>query len=282
VAKDPKQFSGFDQAIVSDLRTSLDLFLDDVIWRENSDFRRLLLADDVYLNGRLAKFYGVDLAADAPFQKAKLNPEQRAGVLTHPYLMATFSYTSASSPIHRGVLLTRNVLGQSLRPPPEAFTPLSEELQPKLTTRERVMLQTKPVSCQNCHGVINPLGFTLEHFDAVGRYREKDNGQAIDSTGAYETRSGDKVTFTGARDLAKFLASSAEVHSAFTEQLFQYLVKQPARAYGPRQLTDLRAFFAANQFSIRKLAAEIATASALNDPKTQSPSPQTPPKPPDG
>ena len=180
-----------------------------------------------------------------------------------------------TSPIHRGVFLARGVLGLGLRPPPEAFTPLSEELEPKLTTRQRVMLQTKPAGCQNCHGLINPLGFTLEHFDAVGRYREKDNGQEIDSTGTYETRAGDKVTFNGARDLAKFLAGSDEVHRAFTEQLFQYMVKQPVRAYGPKQSADLRAFFAEHGFSIRMLMAEIATVAAVNEPKTP-PSPKTP------
>jgi hypothetical protein len=281
IAKDAKRFPGFDAALASDLRTSLDLFLDDVVWSEASDFRQLFLAKEIYLNGRLAKFYGVDLPSDAPLKKAKLNPDERAGVLTHPYLMATFSYTAASSPIHRGVLLTRNIIGQSLRPPPEAFTPLAEDLHPKLTTRERVMLQTKPAGCQNCHGVINPLGFTLEHFDAVGRYRERENGQPVDSSGTYETRTGDKVTFTGARDLAKFLAGSEEVHAAFTEHLFQYLVKQPIRAYGPRQLADLRESFAKHDFNMRKLAVEIAIASALIDRKAQ-PATGKPAIPPDG
>ena len=72
----PEQFPGFDAAIASDLRTSLDLFLEDVVWGEPSDFRQLLLADDLYLNGRLAKFYGVDLPPDAPFQK--VTPRTRA------------------------------------------------------------------------------------------------------------------------------------------------------------------------------------------------------------
>ena len=135
IAKDPARFPGFDQAVVADLRTSLDLFLDDVVWSGASDFRQLLLADDVFLNGRLAKFYGADLPADAPFQKTKVNADQRAGVLTHPFLMANFSYAGATSPIHRGVFVTRGVLGVSLRPPPEAFTPLAEKVLPKLTTR---------------------------------------------------------------------------------------------------------------------------------------------------
>jgi mono/diheme cytochrome c family protein len=264
LAKDPKRFPGFDAALAADLRTSLDLFLDEVVWGDGSDFRRFLLADHVYLNGRLAKFYGAELPADAPFQKVKLDPEKRAGVLTHPYLAATFAYTGSSSPIHRGVFLARGVLGVSLRPPPEAFAPLAEDLHPKLTTRERVALQTRPGACQSCHAVINPLGFPLEHFDAAGRFRDKDNGQPIDATGSYHTRAGETVTFDGARALAEYLAGSEEAHAAFAERLFQHLVKQPVRAYGPRLPDELRQSFARNGFSVRKLAVEAATVAALH------------------
>src|SRR5262249_18296127 len=152
---------------------------------------------------------------DAAFQKVSLKNGERSGILSHPYLMATFAYTSTSSPIHRGVFLARSVLGRSLRPPPEAFTPLSPDLHPKLNTRERVVLQTRDRSCLVCHGMINPLGFTMEHFDAVGRYRDKEKDRPIDATGAYQPREGTGVKFTGLRDLAKFLAGSEEVQDAF-------------------------------------------------------------------
>jgi hypothetical protein len=263
LSKDPGQFPGFDPAVASDLRTSLDLFLEDVVWSEASDFRQLLLADSLYLNGRLARLYGADLLPEAPFQKVALKSRERAGILTHPYLMATFAYTASSSPIHRGVFLARNVLGQALRPPPEAFTPLPAELHPELTTRERVALQTKPQACQACHGMINPLGFTLEHFDAIGRYRDKEKGRPIDATGTYQTRTGEVVKFTGVRDLARFLADSPETHEAFVEKLFHYLVKQPVGAFGPRELVDLRRSFVDNRYSIRKLLVEIMAATAL-------------------
>jgi hypothetical protein len=154
-------------------------------------------------------------------------------------------------------------LGLSLRPPPDAFTPLAPELHPDLTTRERIALQTKPQACQNCHGMINPLGFTLEHFDAIGRYRDKDSGRPVDATGAYQTRAGDLVRFAGVRDLAAFLADSEETHDAFIERLFHNLVKQPVRAYGPRKLADLRRFFADNHYNVRKLMVEIVAVSAL-------------------
>ncbi|MFL5339950.1 MAG: DUF1592 domain-containing protein [Gemmataceae bacterium] len=263
VSKDPKRFPEFDATVVSDLRTSLDLFLDEIVWSDASDFRRLLLSDELYLNGRLAKVYGTSLPADAGFQKVKLNPEQRAGVLTHPFLMAAFAHSGESSPIHRGVFLARGVLGLMMRPPPEAIAPLPPDLHPQLTTRERVMLQTKPNACMSCHAVINPLGFTLESFDAVGRVRDTDHAKKVDATGSYQTRDGKTETFAGARDLAKFLAGSEEVQAAFAEKMFHHLVQQPVRAYGPTKLDELRAAFAVNKFNMRKLAVEVLAATAL-------------------
>lgn len=265
VAKDPSRYPGFDDVIASDLRTSLELFVDDAVWSEASDFRELLLSDSLYLNGRLAQFYNAELDPEAPFQKVAVESSERAGILTHPYLMACFAYTATSSPIHRGVFLARSLLGLSLRPPPEAFAPLAPDLHPQLTTRERVALQTSPESCQSCHAMINPLGFTLEHFDAVGRYRPDEKGRPIDATGAYQTRSGELVKFTGVRDLATFLASSEETHEAFVEQLFHHLVKQPIRAFGSQTLPDLRESFAGHGLSIRRLVVEILASSALTD-----------------
>ncbi len=266
LAKDLRVFPGFDAAMASDLRTSLDLFLDDVLWGDDADFRRLLLSNELYLNGRLARYYGYDLPAEAPFQKVSAREVDRVGVLSHPYLMASFAYMDATSPIHRGVFLSRSVLGRSLRPPPEAVAPLAPDLHPDLTTRERVTLQTKPQACQGCHGMINPLGFALERFDAVGRYRLADRGRPIDTSGAYEMPSGEERRFEGARDLAEFLAASGETHRAFLVQLFHHLVKQPMLAYGPETPAALLETFAAQEFDVRKLVAEIVTMAALRVP----------------
>lgn len=261
LVKDAKRFPGFDQTAAADLRSSMEIFLKSTVWNDRSDYRDLMLSDKVYLNGRLAKLYGVNLPADAPFQPAPLSPEDRCGVLTQPYMLASFAYTDSSSPIHRGVLIARNLLGRTLQPPPAAFTPLAANLHPDLTTRQRVALQTKPAACSGCHGLINPLGFALEKYDAIGRVRSEENGKPIDATGRYVCRTGKVETFNGARDLASFLATSDEAHAAFVEKLFQYLTKQPIRAYGPRAIGDLERSFEANQFNIRKLVTEsVATA----------------------
>jgi mono/diheme cytochrome c family protein len=258
LVKDAKRFPGFTPALAADLRTSMELFLDDVVWSDTSDFRQLLLSDEVFLNGPLAAFYGQSLPAEAGFTKVKLNPDSRAGVLTHPYLLSALAYPAESSPIHRGVLITRGILGITLRPPPEAFTPLAAEAHPELTTRERIALQTNQSACLGCHSVVNPLGFALEQFDAVGRIRETERGKPIDVHGWYDTRAGTTAKFSGARQLAAFLAGSEEVQTAFTQQLFHQFVKQPVRAYGLQMPAYLHKKFAESGYSIRKLIIETA------------------------
>jgi hypothetical protein len=252
---------------VADLRTSLELFLDDVVWSKGSDFRKLLTTDEVYLNGRLAKVYGADLKPDAAFQKVKLDGGTRAGVLTHPYLLSAFAYTDHTSPIHRGVFIAKGLLGVNLKPPQEAFSPLAASAHPTLSTRERVALQTKGANCQTCHTVINPVGFTLEGFDAIGKVRAKDNAKDVDTSGSYLARDGKEAKFAGPGDLAKFIADSPDAHAAFTEQLFHHLVQQPVRAFGPNRAEELRDSFRKSGYSIRALAAEVATGAALNEKK---------------
>jgi hypothetical protein len=264
--KDAKLFPDFDAAVVADLRTSLELFVGETLGPKEWDYRRLLLADHLYLNGRLSKLYGGGLPADAPFQKVTLKSEPRAGVLTHPLLLANFSYGDNSSPIHRGVFVARNVLGVTLRQPPDAFTPLAPDLHPKLNTRERITLQTSPKDCKSCHGIINPLGFTLEQYDAIGRFRTKEKDRPIDASGFFVTRSGDRADFKNAVDLARFAAASDEAHEAFVARLFHHTVRQPILAYGPEKLTELRRFFAEHGYDVRQLLVEIVVQSALPPP----------------
>lgn len=265
IVKDETTFPGFSPEIISDLRTSLNLFLDEVVWGSTSDYRRLLLEDDLYVNGRLAKYYGITSKAGDDFVKVELDPAQRSGVLTHPYLLAAFSYPKTSSPIHRGVFLTRNIIGRALRPPPIAVAFKDEEFPANLSLREKVSQLTRPQACQGCHSVINPLGFSLENYDAVGRFRTRDGNRPVDATAEYVTDDGEKVPLKGARDVAKFASGSDQAHEAFVEQLFHQVVKQPMLAYGPDVMPKLRQSFVASGFNLQKLLVEIATVSALHN-----------------
>ena len=263
ISKDRTLYPEFDAVVFSDLRTSLDLFVNDVVWSDRSDFHELLTSDVIYLNGRLGALYGVELDKSAEFQPVSLPNQRRSGVLSHPYLMSGFGYDKSSSPIHRGVFLAKSVLGRFIKTPPIAVAPLAPDLHANMTTRERVTLQTSPDACQSCHTMINGLGFSLENFDAVGRYREQEVGRPIDAKGTYFTTAGKEVELDGARGLSEFLASSAEPSHAFVEQLFQFMVKQPAQAFSLDEVEQLHQVFAQQNFNIRKLLAEMATVTAL-------------------
>jgi hypothetical protein len=275
VSKDAEQFAGFDRALLADLRTSLELTIDEFVAQEKPDFRQLLLNNDVFLNERLAKFYGSDSPADRAFQKVAFEPDARSGILSHPFLMSGFAYHNLSSPIHRGVFISRSILGRSLKPPAEAITPVPPDLHSDLTTRERVALQTNPVACRSCHEMINPLGFALENFDAAGRFRKKEHNKDIDPGGSYLQQTGELAKFSGAKELGQFLASSDEVHLAFVEQLFQHVVKQPIQAYGSGQKEKLRDLFAHSDFNVNALLAEIATVAAFDHPTADAPQSET-------
>ena len=297
IVKDKTRFSEFSPEIAGDMRTSLEMFLDDTVWgtaatasrpATRSDFRRLFTDDEVYVNGRLGPFYGVSMRADAPFRRVRIDEGRRAGVLSHPYMATVLSYAGSTSPIHRGVFLARNVLGNVLKPPQEAIAPLAPDLHPTLSTRERVTMQTSSVACQTCHTMINPLGFALEEFDPVGRYRTAerrgDLEKPIDASGSYLPREGAEETFRGARELAAMIAGSRDAQEAFVRNLFHAVVKQPLRAWGPDTLDSLRKSFAANDCDVRRLLVDIITVAALPPPATASatPSPASapPPQPP--
>lgn len=268
LTKDTKIFPHFDEMTISDLRHSLELFIDQTVWGEQSDYRQLLLANHLLLNGRLAAFYGGDKNA-TQFAPVSFDPNQRAGILTHPYLLSAFAYHNTTSPIHRGVFLTRNIVGRRLKPPPVAVAFKNDEFDPSLTMREKVTQLTRDAACMSCHSVINPLGFSLESFDAVGRWRTQDNQKAVDTKSDYTTLEGETITLTNARDIAEHAARSPAAHRAFITALFHHTVKQPAAAYGTDTLENLRNRFTESGFHIRNLLVEIATISALH--QTQKP-----------
>ena len=268
VTKDIAEFPGFDQQLVSSLSTSLNRYLDDVVWSERSDYRDLFLSDHLYVDETMAKFYGIEVEPNdelndrqddaQAFRRVPVDPQRRAGILTHPFLMAGLAYHTESSPIHRGVFIARNLLGRQLRQPPDDVEPLTEAFDPAMTTRQRVEHQTKDSACMVCHSVINPLGFSLENFDAVGRFRLQENDQAIDVSAVYETPDGERIELRGARELAVYLAHHPAAQKSFVRQLFRYFVKQPAQAYGQNCIDELHSQFVANEFHIQKLLVDIA------------------------
>jgi len=162
------------------------------------------------------------------------------------------------------VFLTRSIVGRALKPPLEAQTFDDTTFAPGLTMREKVEKLTRSENCQGCHAVINPLGFSLEHFDAVGRYRTTDHGRPIDAASDYGADEEAKpVRLASAQDVADFALANSQANEAFIAQLFHHLVKQPAAAYGPDTLARLRDSFIASHYNIQNLLVDSATLAAL-------------------
>jgi hypothetical protein len=276
LAKDKALFPGFNEVVMADLRYSLELFTEEILWSEQSDYRELLLADYLVLNGRLRELYGYvadreerveQSSSAAPDERPDIFERvmaqgQRAGVLTHPYLLSAFAYPNNTSPIHRGVFLTRNIIGRPLKPPPVAVAFNEEEFPRESSMREKITLLTRDISCMSCHSIINPLGFALENFDAVGRWRTMENNKLIDAKGSFVTDEGTTVELESALDVAKFAVGSEAAHRAFVSQMFHHLTKQSPYAYGQDTLERLRRQFEEDDFNIQNLMVRIAALAA--------------------
>ena len=289
LSKDKQMFPNFDEDVIADLRRSLDLFIERIIWSRESDYRQLLQADYLVLNDRLRRLYAPEKAEKqerldgetikerarrlhfaSSFQQVPLTASQRSGVLTHPYLLSAYAYHDNTSPIHRGVFLTRNIVGRVLSPPPIAVAFKSDDFASDLTMREKITQLTRDTACMSCHSVINPLGFSLENFDAVGRWRTTDNNKPVDTKSDFTTSSGETVQIAGARDVADFAVSSEVAHRAFVTHVFQHVVKQDPAFYGDGLIEELRSHFADDEFNVQKLWARIATVAAAHGLETNS------------
>lgn len=269
--KSQELFPEFSSAVARDLQQSFDLALTDLLSDSKSDLRTLFANKSVYTSAALHQFYGPDWAPaeGAPSSTGfvrSVESDLRWGLLTHPFFTSSMSYHNATSPIHRGIVLYKYLLGRNLRPPADDFAPLSPDLHPNLTTRQRVELQTSPESCQVCHSKINNLGFTLENVDAVGRFRREEQSQPIDTSGLYLDRDGREEKFTDIGSVARYLASSPEMHRAFVNRAFQHFTKQPPAAYGPNVLDQLTESFVANDCNLVSLLVEIAVVAARPTP----------------
>ena len=278
LGKDPKLYPGFDQRIVADLRASLETFVDGVVWSDESDYRQLLLADYLPLNARLAEFYHAPKQDSPAFVKIVLPEGQRAGIFTHPYLLSANAYHDSTSPIHRGVFLSRNIMGRLLKPPPEAVAFKNEEFDPTLTMREKVTQLTKKDTCMQCHRVINPIGFSLENFDAVGRFRTEDNKKPVNTVSDYVNDEDEKVQLGSARELAELTVGSDSAHRAFLTHLFHHLTKQSITAYGDGVLDSLCEQFVGSDYHMQTMFLKISTRAAVyEDSAGSEPTGPTPP-----
>jgi len=172
------------ELLAGDLREEAVQFVSGV-FRENRPLTDLLAADYVVVNGRLAQHYGVSLPADADWQRVVVADGRRGGAATLGAVLTAASYPRRTSPVLRGRWILDELLGTPVPPPPPGVPPLDQSVAESgsQTLRQRLELHRQKPECATCHDRMDPLGFGLENFDGIGRWRESDAGQSIDAAG---------------------------------------------------------------------------------------------------
>ncbi len=179
-------YRDFDDNLRQAFRQETELFFDSVL-REDRSALTFIRADYTFLNERLAKHYGIPTVYGSRFRRVTLSPEShRGGLLRQGSVLAVTSYATRTSPILRGVLVLSNVFGAAPPPPPPDVPALDESnVAANLPMRQRLAAHRTNAVCASCHRSIDPVGFSLENFDAIGQWRDIDaDGQPVDALGA--------------------------------------------------------------------------------------------------
>ncbi|HWP84004.1 MAG TPA: DUF1592 domain-containing protein, partial [Terriglobia bacterium] len=225
------EFPEFDESLRQDFEQETTLFLKSIM-REDRSVLTLLNADYTFLNERLANFYGVPNVYGNRFRRVKVSDENRRGLLGQGSILLLTSYANRTSVVQRGKWVLENLLASPPPPPPPDVPPLKERSEgAKGTFRQQLEEHRKNPFCYGCHARMDPIGFALENFDAIGKWRELDGGLPIDASGALI----DGSKFTGPAGLREGLLKRPEnIAYAVAEKLLMYALGRTLEHYdGP-------------------------------------------------
>ena len=263
VVPDPNLFPTFDDGLRRDLTTEIESFVASILL-EDRDVGELLTADHTFLNERLARHYGISSVLGPQFRRVTLEDSRRQGLMGKGAVLLRTSYGDRTSPVLRGAWVLGKLMGTPpTPPPPDVDTNLSTAKgeAPK-TLRARLESHRSKPGCNQCHGVIDPIGLALENFDAIGRWRDRDldakapidaktvlpHGRAVD--GPLQLRE----ALFGGRDL--FVRT-------FTEKLMMYAVGRELKSYDMPQVRTVVRRAAARDYRLSALVSGIVSSDAF-------------------
>ena len=236
------------------------LFFQSVL-RENQSIVRFVDSDYTFLNEPLAKLYGLKQSVQGPkMRRVKLTNPNRGGILGMAATLSATSFPNRTSPVKRGVWVLEQVLGERVPPPPADVPELEEQEHQDvkgLTLRQRTELHQSEATCRNCHKVLDPIGFGLENFDAIGRWRVKnDAGAAIDSAGKLPSGK----DFSTPAELKKLLAQrETDLARNLTERLMAYALGRQLEGYDEVVLDQLMERIVRDEYRVQTIVTEVTT-----------------------
>ncbi len=247
-------FPDYDDELEAGMRAEtrryFQAFLD-----EDIPMDQFLVADFAYVNARLAAHYDLPAVSGTELVRVSLAGTSRRGFLTQGSFLRVTSRPKRTSPVLRGKWVLDNLLCLPPRPPPPGVEGLPDSMTATGSIRDRLEAHQQNPICASCHSVMDPLGFGLDHFDAIGRHRTEDGGYPIDATGTY----GDDAAFDGAIEMTQLLAKDPAVYRCLVEKLYTYVGRSPFRIEATEHIDALTADFIANGYILSDLLVDIVT-----------------------
>ena len=256
---DPKKFPEWNPELRDAMKTETTMFFEYIL-KENRSITEFLDANYTFLNERLAKFYGVEGVAGPQFRRVELTAgqaaEQRGGVLSQASVLTVSSYANRTSPVIRGKYVLSNILGTPPPPPPPDVPNLDEAAVGTTgSIRQQLEKHRADATCASCHSRMDPLGFGLENYDAIGRWRTKDGNFAVDSSGTLP----DGRTFASPKEMRAILTSQLPQFSrTLIEKMMTYGLGRGLKNYDRRTVDNINRTLAAEGYRFQTLIQQIA------------------------
>jgi hypothetical protein len=227
ITPNSEEFPDFDDNLRQAFRQEAELLFDTII-KDDRSVLELLTADYTFVNERLAKHYGIPNVYGSRFRRVPVPDGARRGLLGKGAVLMVTSHSDKTSPVLRGKWILENLLGTPPPPPPANVPPLENNPNAPRTMRQQMEQHRRNPVCANCHKIMDPLGFTLENFDAVGAWRERESGGPVDASGMLT----DGTVVDGVVALRQALLKRPEVIvGTFVEKLLTYALGRGLGAY---------------------------------------------------
>jgi mono/diheme cytochrome c family protein len=228
ITPDMRRFPDFDDNLRQAFREETELFFESIV-REDRSLLDLLRADYTFVNERLAKHYGLPNIYGSRFRRVSLGADsKRGGLLRQGSILTVTSYATRTSPVIRGKWVLANILGVPPPPPPATVPALEQTIGKGLSVRERLAQHRRDPVCASCHRIMDPVGFSLENYDAVGRWRTSEEGKPIDASGGLP----DGSEFAGVDGLEQALLSRPELFAGvMAEKLLTFALGRGVEPY---------------------------------------------------
>jgi hypothetical protein len=256
VTRHSDRFPDFDDYLKFSMRRETELFVDGII-REDRSVLDFIDGRYSYLNERLAKHYGILDVAGPAFRRVDLTDTPRGGVLTHGSVLTVSSYATRTSPVLRGKWVLENLLNAPPPEPPVDVPTLDDaKIGTSVSMRAQLEAHRRNPSCAACHRRMDPLGFGLENFDAVGAWRVVDGNLPIDASGELP----DGLTFTGPEELRRIISAEREAFvRALTSKLLTYALGRGLEPYDMRTVDRIAGQMPHHDYRFSGLVLEIVS-----------------------